>query len=89
MATAKRDLTDPRVQGHQPTGEADQLMSLRDVADLLEVSPNTIYYWRYQGTGPKGHRVGRWIRYWRSDVLAWMSERADPVSGLSHIRLSR
>ena len=88
MATAKRELTNPPVQGHDRPRD-DQLLTLQQVAELLDVSPNTIYYWRYQGTGPQGHRIGKRVRYWRSDVLAWMSERADPVSGLSHIRLSR
>jgi excisionase family DNA binding protein len=58
-------------------------LTLQDVAELLEVSPNTIYYWRYQGTGPKGHKVGKRVRYWRSEVLDWLQGRADLVSGLS------
>lgn len=89
MATAKRGLTNPPVQGHRPSREGDELLSLQDVAELLNVSPNTIYYWRYQGTGPQGHRVGKRVRYWRTDVLAWMADRADEVSGLTHVRMSR
>lgn len=84
MATAKRDLTNPPVQGPRvSTGQDDELLTLQDVAELLEVSPNTIYYWRYQGTGPKGHKVGKRVRYWRSEVLDWLQGRADLVSGLS------
>ena len=85
MATAKRDLTNPPVQGHERPRD-DELLTLQQVAELLEVSPNTIYYWRYQGTGPKGHRVGRWVRYWRSDVLAWVAEHGDTVHGLPPVR---
>jgi len=86
MATAKRDLTNPPVQGHRvPTEQRDELLTLQDVAKLLEVSPNTIYYWRYQGTGPKGHKVGKRVRYWRSEVLDWLQQRADLVSGLSSV----
>ncbi len=36
MATAKRDLTDPRVQGPQPDGE--RLLTLQEVADQLQVT---------------------------------------------------
>lgn len=85
---AKTELTDTQVQGrHRSPG--DELLTLQQVAELLDVSPNTIYYWRYQGTGPRGHKVGKWVRYWRSDVIAWMSERTDPVSGLAHVRRGR
>ena len=88
MATAKREPTNPPVQG-QHRSTVDELLTLQQVAELLDVSPNTIYYWRYQGTGPRGHKVGKWLRYWRSDVIAWMSERADSVSGLGPVRLRR
>ena len=86
MATAKRDLTNPPVQGHHLPSRDDQLLTLQDVAELLEVSPNTVYYWRYQRTGPKGHKVGRRVRYWKSDVLAWLREREDVISGLPPLR---
>lgn len=86
MATAKRELTDLTVQGPRPTGRAgDELLTLQQVAELLEVSTNTVYYWRYQGTGPKGHRVGRQVRYWKRDVLEWLQERADRRFGLPTI----
>ncbi len=84
---AKAELTDTRVQGRPMSADArDELLTLQDVAEFLEVSPNTVYYWRYQRTGPKGHKVGRQVRYWRSDVLAWLEERADLVSGLARVR---
>ncbi|MDP9069243.1 MAG: helix-turn-helix domain-containing protein [Actinomycetota bacterium] len=86
MATAKRDLTNLTVQGPHLVSKDDQLLTLQDVAKLLEVSPNTVYYWRYQRTGPKGHKVGRRVRYWKSDVLAWLREREDLVSGVGPIR---
>jgi predicted DNA-binding transcriptional regulator AlpA len=69
MATAKRDLTNPPVQGHDRSHD-DQLLTLQQVAELLDVSPNTIYYWRYQGTGPQGHRIGKRVRYWRSETAS-------------------
>lgn len=86
MATAKRDLTNPPVQGPRVIDlREDQLLTLQQLAELLDVSENTIYYWRYQRTGPKGHKVGRHVRYWMSDVIAWMDERGDVVSGLAPI----
>lgn len=87
MATAKRRLTNPTVQGHQrSSGEDGELLTLKEVAELLDVSTNTIYYWRWQGTGPKGHKVGKHVRYRRSDIDAWLDERGDDVSGLSPLK---
>jgi predicted DNA-binding transcriptional regulator AlpA len=78
MATAKKDLTGNRVQGRPYINRRDnQLLSLQQLAEFLEVSSATIYYWRYQGTGPKGHKVGKHVRYWLSDVLDWLEEQAD------------
>ncbi len=84
---AQAEVTDTRVQGRpRSSATQDELLTLREVADLLDVSPNTIYYWRYQRTGPRGHKVGRQIRYWKSDVLDWLRDRADRVAGLPSIR---
>ena len=85
MATAKRDLTNPPVQGHRFLDAEDRVLTLQEVAQLLDVSDNTIYYWRYQRTGPKGHKVGKRVRYRLSDVLTWMDERGDLVSGLQAV----
>jgi excisionase family DNA binding protein len=56
----------------------EALMTTEEVADLLQVPAATVKAWRAHGTGPRGHRVGRHIRYLRSDVLTWLEKRADP-----------
>lgn len=72
MASAKRDLTNTAVQGKpRPSHANDELMSLQQVADLLEVSINTIYYWRYK-TPPAG-RQGR-------QACALLVERCDQLA---------
>ena len=88
MATAKRDLTNLPVQGRRFLDANDRVLTLQEVAQLLGVLENTIYYWRYQRTGPKGHKVGKRVRYRLSDVLSWMDERGDPVSGLNTMKRS-
>jgi excisionase family DNA binding protein len=74
MATAKRDLTNPSVQGHHADRD---LLTLQEVARRLDVPEKTIYGWRYRGKGPKGHRVGKYVRYWWSDVVEWLEQGAD------------
>jgi len=51
--------------------------SPEELADELGIPVGTIYQWRYRGRGPKGHKIGKHIRYRRSDVEAWLETRAD------------
>jgi excisionase family DNA binding protein len=57
--------------------QADELLTLQEVAAWLKVPATTLYQWRYQGEGPRGMRVGRYVRYRRSDVEAFIQERLD------------
>lgn len=54
----------------------DELMSVNEVATFLRVPVATVRYWRHLGTGPHGFRVGRSVRYWRSDVIHWLDEQS-------------
>jgi predicted DNA-binding transcriptional regulator AlpA len=35
-------------------------------------SVDTVYQWRRKGTGPRGFRVGRHLRFDPDDVRAWV-----------------
>lgn len=50
------------------------IMTGQQVAELLQVSPRTIEEWRQTNSGPPFRRVGRHVRYLRSEVLAWFQE---------------
>jgi predicted DNA-binding transcriptional regulator AlpA len=49
----------------------EPLWGVVDVAGFLNVPIKTIYQWRTQGYGPKGRRVGRYIRYDPTEVRSW------------------
>ena len=49
------------------------LMSVAELAAFLQVPIKTIYTWRSQGIGPKGIKVGRYVRFARSEVSRWLS----------------
>ena len=69
MTTAKTaDLGTPHAR--------DDLLSITEVADLVRVPVATLRYWRHLGTGPRSFKVGRSVRYWRTDVLHWLEERS-------------
>ena len=48
------------------------LMTAAEVASYLGVPVATIYQWSYKGYGPTRIKVGRHLRYRRSDVDAWL-----------------
>lgn len=52
--------------------EDDQLLSINEAATILHAPVATLRYWRYLEIGPHSFRVGRSVRYWKSDVLAWL-----------------
>lgn len=52
-------------------------MTPEELAGYLKIPVSTCYAWRYKGTGPKGSKVGRHVRYRRSDVDAWLESQAD------------
>lgn len=68
----------------------DEMLTMREVADLLRVPEATLRYWRHLGTGPRGFRVGRSVRYWRTEVASWLEERSHSTeASLSHSQCPR
>ncbi len=57
------------------------LMSVTDVAEYLGVPVGTVYAWNSRGLGPKRLRLGKHVRYRRSDVEAWLEQQVAPIYG--------
>jgi predicted DNA-binding transcriptional regulator AlpA len=53
----------------------DIMLTLDEAAELVRAPVATLRYWRHMGTGPRSFRVGRAVRYWRGDVVAWLHEQ--------------
>lgn len=63
------------------TGEGqvmEKLLTPQDLAEYLGVPLKTLYAWRYRNQGPTALRVGRHLRYRRSDVEQWIDRRRYP-----------
>ena len=54
-------------------GAFEASYSVKDLADELHVSVQTIYDLRRQGRGPVGFRIGRCLRFRRSEIDAWLA----------------
>ena len=52
----------------------DELLTTREVADLLKVPVATLYAWRSRpgGGGPRAVRVGKHLRWRLDDVNHWL-----------------
>jgi hypothetical protein len=54
----------------------EALWNGQQVSEFFQVSPLTVERWRYEGTGPRWHKVGRHVRYKPSDVYGWLDAQA-------------
>ncbi len=51
----------------------DQYLAPEDLVILFRLpSVETVYQWRRKGIGPRGVRVGRYVRFDPVDVRAWV-----------------
>jgi excisionase family DNA binding protein len=53
------------------------LATVEEVSVYLGVPPATLYAWRHRGIGPRGVRVGRYVRYRWDEVDRWIDGQAD------------
>lgn len=47
-----------------------------EVAAYLGLKPRTLAQWRWQGKGPRWHKVGSEVRYRWTDVEKWLNQQA-------------
>lgn len=55
----------------------EPLLSVDDVAGICRVPPKTVHRWLYERTGPPSLRVGKYRRFRRPDVEAWLDRAAE------------
>jgi excisionase family DNA binding protein len=80
--------TDPRRPGVRPAvppparprpPELDELWTVEQLAEILQIPTQSVYKQRSLGTGPPGYRVGKYVRFKKSDVMRWLEEHRDAV----------
>lgn len=71
--TAETNTAAARHDDNVVHGAFEASYSLKDLAAELQVSEQTIYDLRTQGRGPVGFRVGRCLRFRRSEIEAWLA----------------
>jgi len=63
----------------EPAG--GRLLTIPELAELLNIPAGTIRNWRSRKEGPRGYKVGGAVRYRLADVELWLESRADPPTG--------
>ena len=59
-----------------PHTDPEALLTEKQAAELLNVTPKTLALWRYQETGPDWIRLGkRAVRYRKQTVVDWVKDR--------------
>ena len=57
------------------TNKLETPLCTKAAARYIGFNHRTLNQWRYQGKGPAYRRIGRSIRYFQSELLAWLEAR--------------
>ena len=53
-----------------------ELLTTRQAAERLGLSPRTLERYRVTGEGPRFRKIGRWVRYTPEDLVQWLESCA-------------
>jgi predicted DNA-binding transcriptional regulator AlpA len=68
----------PQQPDQQPIRNAgDEMLTLHEACTYLRIPEGTLRYWRHLGTGPRSFKLGRHVRYWKADLVLWLTEQTN------------
>ena len=59
----------------------DEMLTLAAACPFRPVPEGTLRSRRHLGAGPRSFKVGRHVRYWRADLVLWLTEQANRPQG--------
>ena len=77
--TAQR--INPGDSHHSATSLGDEMLTLQEACRFLRIPEGTLRYWRHLGAGPRSFKIGRHVRYWRTDLILWLTEQTNRPQG--------
>jgi predicted DNA-binding transcriptional regulator AlpA len=67
---------------HSPhVSPGDEMLTLQEACAFLRIPEGTLRYWRHLGAGPRSFKIGRHVRYWKADLIDWLSEQTRRSTG--------
>jgi excisionase family DNA binding protein len=60
---------------------AEELLSTTELANELGVHVHQIHQWRVRGVAPKAIRIGKELRFRRTDIDKWLKSRESKRPG--------
>ena len=67
----------PDTHPRQSTSPGDEMLTLQEACAYLRVPEGTLRYWRHLGSGPRSFKIGRHVRYWKADLVLWLTEQTN------------
>ena len=67
----------PDTHRRQSTSPGDEMLTLQEACAYLRVPEGTLRYWRHLGSGPRSFKIGRHVRYWKADLVLWLTEQTN------------
>lgn len=67
---------EPTIQ-NAPRNPGDEMLTLHEACRFLRVPEGTLRYWRHLGAGPRSFKIGRHVRYWRTDLILWLTAQTN------------
>jgi excisionase family DNA binding protein len=67
----------PNEHRRPATNPGDEMLTLQEACAYLRIPEGTLRYWRHLGSGPRSFKVGRHVRYWRADLILWLTEQTN------------
>ncbi|WP_172805726.1 AlpA family transcriptional regulator [Brachybacterium sp. P6-10-X1] len=71
----------PRKTQSRDGVKIDELLTAREVGEILGLSAGTLANWRSLGIGPTNFKVGGRVRYRASSVNDWIAEQEHDAVG--------
>lgn len=56
-------------------------MSFNEAANYMRISPNTLRCWLFEKRGPRSYKIGKYRRFRRSDLDAFLEQHAEEPAG--------
>jgi hypothetical protein len=60
-----------------PGSLGEEMYTLQEACAYLRIPEGTLRYWRHLGTGPRSFKLGRHVRYWKADLILWLTEQTN------------